>query len=70
MRELLTDGNLELRAEFDTLEARLLDNLQDEGRYGPSETSRADRARIMDGLNRLAGRAGIGSSFNDLCRGR
>ena len=55
--------------EFQVLEARLLENLQDEGRYGSTETTRADRARIVASLNDLLDRAGLGSSFNDLCRG-
>lgn len=54
---------------FHTLEARLLDNLSTEEKYGSTETTRADRARIIDALNNLARRAGLPQSFNDLCRG-
>ncbi len=57
-----------LKEDFLTLEMRLLDNLNDEAKYGSTETSRADRARIVNALNDLVKRAGLESSFNDLCR--
>jgi hypothetical protein len=57
-----------LKDDFLTLEARLLDNLNEEAKYGSTETLRADRARIVDSLNKLAEKAGLEPSFNDLCR--
>jgi hypothetical protein len=51
--------------EFNVLEARLLENLREERLYGPSEQNRSDRARIVDGLNRLALDV-LGVSFNQL----
>ena len=68
LRELLTQYAPTLLAEFHTLEARLLDNLRDERLYGSTESVRAEKARIVQALNNLADRAGLGSSFNDLCR--
>jgi hypothetical protein len=65
LRKLLPPAPL---SEFHTLEARLLDNLRDERLYGDTETSRAERARVVDALNDLAGRSGLEPSFNDLCR--
>lgn len=55
--------------EFTTLEARLYENLHAERLYGPSETSRSDRARIVNSLNRLALDV-LGMNFNDLALGR
>lgn len=52
--------------EFNVLEARLLDNLHDERMFGTTETSRADRARILAGLNHLAQKY-LSTSFNALC---
>jgi tetratricopeptide (TPR) repeat protein len=54
------------RIEFSNLEAQLLDNLRAEQDYGTTETIRADRARVVSGLNRLAFKT-VGISFNDLC---
>jgi hypothetical protein len=68
MGEIISTQAPELLSEFYTQEARLLDNLQDESRYGSTETVRAERARIVRALNDLASRAGLESSFNDLCR--
>lgn len=56
-------------ADFNVLEMRLRENLRDERLYGPSEQTRRDRARVIDGLNRLA-LAVLGASFNDLSLGR
>jgi hypothetical protein len=39
---------------FYTLEARLLENLQEEKDFGSTETSRHNQARIVDALNNLA----------------
>lgn len=55
--------------EFAVHEASLRENLRDDDRYGPSEQSRRDRARIVDRLNELALEF-IGMSFNDLCNGK
>jgi hypothetical protein len=55
--------------EFATLEARLRENLSDERLYGTNETSRSERARIINSLNRLALEV-LGLSFNDLALGR
>ncbi len=68
MRALVTQRAPSDLNDFLTLEARLLSNLQDEHLYGSTETIRADRARIVNGLNDLANRTGLGASFNDLCR--
>jgi hypothetical protein len=68
LQDLITEGAPTLLSEFHTLEARLLDNLRDERLYGGTETSRAERARVVDALNDLARRAGLSPSFNDLCR--
>jgi len=55
--------------DFDLYEAQLGENLRDERRYGPSEQSRRDRARIVDHLNALV-REHLDISFNDLCMGK
>jgi hypothetical protein len=55
--------------EFTTLEARLHENLRDERLFGPTETTRSDRARVITGVNRLALEV-LGMSFNDLALGR
>ncbi len=55
------------REEFLVLEARLQENLQSERLYGSTETSRAERARIVDALNRLALKH-LATTFNDLCQ--
>jgi hypothetical protein len=48
-------------------EARLQKNLQHEKLYGMDPSTSADRAQIVDQLNRLAA-AHVGKSFNDLCK--
>jgi CheY-like chemotaxis protein len=55
--------------EFTTLEARLRENLRGEHLYGTDETSRSERARIINSLNQLALEV-LGLSFNDLALGR
>jgi len=55
------------RDEFNVQEARLLENVRRERLYGSTETTRAERAAIVDALNQLA-RAHLGTSFNDLCQ--
>jgi len=56
-------------AEFNVLEARLLENLHDDRVYGPGQQSRSDRARVIDQLNRLTLDV-LGVTFNDLSLGR
>jgi hypothetical protein len=55
--------------EFTTLEARLRENLKDEHLFGSNETTRAERARIVKSLNKLALEV-LKLSFNDLALGR
>ncbi len=55
--------------DFTAQEAALRENLRDERRYGPSEQTRRDRARIVDQLNALA-LSRLGISFNALCMGK
>jgi hypothetical protein len=64
--KLLAQADVETRLSFAVLESRLRDNLSDERLYGGNETIRADRARIVHELNRLA-LAHTGRSFNELC---
>jgi len=47
------------------LQSRLLENLAQTRRYGDTETRRAERAQIIEALNRLALEA-LETSFNDL----
>lgn len=54
------------RLELHTLEARLVQNLNDERAYGSSDNLRADRARILGALNKLALDT-LHRSFNELC---
>ena len=49
-----------------TFQSRLLENMAQARRYGDTETRRAERAQIVDGLNRLALETG-GPDFNELC---
>ena len=67
LRDLLTEADFETQMGFFILESRLLNNLQDERRYGVNETLRSERARIMDELLRLS-RTNLNCNFNDLCR--
>jgi hypothetical protein len=53
--------------EFNVYEARLLENLRREQMFGSTETTRAERAAVVDALNRLA-QAHLGTSFNALCQ--
>jgi hypothetical protein len=55
--------------EFTTLEARLLENLHDERLYGGTESTRTERAKIVNSLNKLALEV-LNLSFNDLSLGR
>jgi len=63
----LTEGT-DWYQNFAVYEASLRENLGDERRYGPSEQSRRDRARLIDQLNALALNH-LDISFNDLCMG-
>jgi hypothetical protein len=53
-------------AEALTLQSRLLDNIAQARRYGDTETRRAERAQIVDTLNRLALET-VKVSFSELC---
>lgn len=57
-----------LKSEYFVLESRLLENLNSEAKYGSTENTRADRARIVSSLNELAKKGGLKLSFSDLCR--
>lgn len=50
-----------------TLQLRMLENIAQTRRYGDTETRRADRSQIIDGLNHLAQSAGLEVTFNQLC---
>ena len=68
LRTLKTKLPDDARRDFAVFEQRLRDNLRRERLYGGTETTRADRAAIIDELNQLAlTQAGV--SFNDLCQG-
>ena len=56
-----------LQQEFLALEARLLENLNAEARYGSTEVSRSERLHTLTGLNDLATQAGLSSSYDQLC---
>ncbi len=66
--QLLAHADADTRLAFSVLESRLLDNMKDERLYGSTETIRAERARIVAELNRLA-LDHVGRSFNELCGG-
>ena len=51
-----------------TLQSRLSENIENTRRYDDDETLRANRARTVDSLNRLALQE-VGVSFNELCKG-
>jgi hypothetical protein len=53
--------------DFNVHEARLLENMRRERLYGSTETTRAERAAIVDALNQLA-QTRLGMSFNELCQ--
>jgi hypothetical protein len=57
-----------LRLEFLTLEARMLENLNVEARFGSTEVIRSERLQAIAALNNLALRAGLASNYNQLCR--
>jgi hypothetical protein len=66
--QLLAHADTDTQLGFSALESRLLGNLKDERLYGSTETIRAERARIVGELNRLA-LDQVGQSFNALCGG-
>ena len=53
---------------FHTLEARLLDYLENERRFGVSETVKEEKSRVLYALNDFVIRFGLGISFTDLCQ--
>jgi hypothetical protein len=55
--------------DFNLFKEQLASNLAGERRYGPTEGTRAERARVIDQLNPLALRL-AGLSFTDLCLGK
>jgi nucleoside phosphorylase len=55
--------------DFNLFKEQLTSNLAGERRYGPTEGTRAERARVIDQLNPLALRL-AGLSFTDLCLGK
>jgi hypothetical protein len=55
--------------DFNLFKDQLASNLTGERRYGSTESTRAERARIVDQLNPLALRL-AGLSFTDLCLGK
>jgi len=67
LSQLLAHADTDTRLALSVLESRLLDNMQDERLYGSTETIRAERARVVAELNRLA-LGYVGKSFNELCR--
>lgn len=66
--QLLAHADDDTRLALSVLESRLLENIKDERLYGSTETIRAERARIVAELNRLA-LDHVGRSFNKLCGG-
>lgn len=64
----LAHADADTRLALSVLESRLLENMKAERLYGSTETVRAERARIVAELNRLA-LDHVGQSFNELCRG-
>lgn len=65
LKNMLPDS---AQRDFAVLEQRLRDNLRRERLYGGTETTRADRAAVIDELNQLA-LTYAGLTFNDLCLG-
>jgi len=66
LRSALSNGDTEAQITLATLEARLQSVLSDERLHGSTETTRSERSRIMQELNRLALQH-LGESFTDLC---
>jgi hypothetical protein len=55
--------------DFNLFKEQLTNNLTGERRYGPTDSTRAERARVIDQINPLALRL-TGLSFTDLCLGK
>jgi V8-like Glu-specific endopeptidase len=68
LKQFVPQDDSEIGAEFQTYEARLLENLQNERLFGGTDTTRSARASIIYSLNPLALKL-TGVSFNDLCQG-
>ena len=64
LKQQLAHTAPDLLTEVDLQESRLWDNLRRD-QFGSTEITRAERAAILNELNRLA-RAHLGQSFNDL----
>jgi hypothetical protein len=71
LRQLLenTSDTRNALPEYFVLEQRLQENLSSERRYGSTESTRIERARVIDSLNRLALQY-TGTSFNDFALGK
>ena len=65
-RELRGKVGHEDDQEIDTLEARLLENLEQRARHGDTETLRHDRSRLLEAVNAVAVKI-TGLPFDDLC---
>lgn len=68
LQSLLNEEAPELEADFLTLEARMLENLNVEARYGATDTLRTERMEVVEALNSLASQAGLAFSYNQLCQ--
>ncbi|MEM7578670.1 MAG: toll/interleukin-1 receptor domain-containing protein [Cyanobacteria bacterium P01_A01_bin.80] len=66
MRKQLQTMNIETQLTFSNLDARLRENLRDENMFGPSETLRNERNRIVYQLNSL-GLNYLKKTFNEMC---
>jgi hypothetical protein len=62
------DGENDWR-DFNLFKEQLTNNLTSERRYGPTDSTRAERARVIDQVNPLVLRL-TGLSFTDLCLGK
>lgn len=67
MKIHLNPMQTEIFLDFAGLEQRLLENLDNERRFGSDDNVRSERARVIRELNRMA-RRHLEVSFNDLCR--
>lgn len=68
LHEKLQACNSNAYREYLVLEARLLENLRDDLRYGSTSDLQARRAMIIDQMNRLCLEHLDGVTFNDLCK--
>jgi hypothetical protein len=67
LREALANEPNDKKVELYTLEARLREYLENEKLFGVSDTVREGRARVLYNLNEFVVRAGLGTSFTELC---